>query len=129
MPGGDGSCDETTSSFRTARGPRPNSRRDLSQVHTNLVRLPEHDVGIFMAYSSYGDGGDFAEYASTPTRGPSSGAETRGNSALDAALWDLFGKVMGHPLCQLLGGRARSGSAPTTPALATVTSAKRRGRR
>src|SRR3712207_9447330 len=33
----------------------------------------------------------------------SSGAETRGNSALDIALWDLFGKVTGQPLYQLLG--------------------------
>ena len=32
----------------------------------------------------------------------------RGNSALDIALWDVFGKVTGQPLAQLLGGfRAR----------------------
>ena len=34
----------------------------------------------------------------------STGAETRGNSALDIALWDLFGKVTGQPIYQLLGG-------------------------
>mgnify|MGYP000085476955 CR=1 FL=1 len=37
----------------------------------------------------------------------SSGAETRGNSALDIALWDLFGKVTGQPVAQLLGGFTR----------------------
>lgn len=33
------------------------------------------------------------------------GAEVRGNSALNIALWDLFGKVTGQPVYQLLGGR------------------------
>ncbi|WP_212523353.1 mandelate racemase/muconate lactonizing enzyme family protein [Actibacterium sp. MT2.3-13A] len=37
----------------------------------------------------------------------SSGAETRGNSAFDIALWDLFGKVTGQPVAQLLGGFTR----------------------
>ena len=35
------------------------------------------------------------------------GAETRGKSAIDIALWDLFGKVTNQPVWQLLGGRAR----------------------
>ena len=38
----------------------------------------------------------------------STGAEVRGNSAFDIALWDLFGKVTGQPVAQLLGGFSRS---------------------
>lgn len=37
----------------------------------------------------------------------SSGVETRGNSAFDIAVWDLFGKVTGQPIAQLLGGFTR----------------------
>ena len=37
----------------------------------------------------------------------SAGVETRGNSALDIALWDLFGKACGQPVWQMLGGRSR----------------------
>ncbi|HLJ71706.1 MAG TPA: enolase C-terminal domain-like protein, partial [Roseiarcus sp.] len=37
----------------------------------------------------------------------STGAEMRGNSAFDIALWDLFGKATGQPLAQLLGGFSR----------------------
>lgn len=35
------------------------------------------------------------------------GAEMRGNSAIDIALWDIFGKASGQPVAQLLGGFAR----------------------
>jgi CubicO group peptidase (beta-lactamase class C family) len=35
---------------------------NLFQFHANLALVPEQDVGIFVAYNSYGDGGDFAEY-------------------------------------------------------------------
>ena len=37
----------------------------------------------------------------------SAGAETRGNSAIDIALWDIFGKAHGKPICDMLGGRSR----------------------
>jgi len=35
------------------------------------------------------------------------GAEIRAASAIDIALWDLFGKATGQPVYQLLGGRSR----------------------
>lgn len=35
------------------------------------------------------------------------GAETRGNGAINLALWDLYGRVTGLPVYQLLGGRVR----------------------
>lgn len=35
------------------------------------------------------------------------GAETRGRSAIDVALWDLFGKYSEQPVYQLLGGLTR----------------------
>lgn len=37
----------------------------------------------------------------------STGAEVRGNSAFDIALWDIFGKAVGQPIAQLLGGFSR----------------------
>lgn len=37
----------------------------------------------------------------------STGAEMRGNSAVDIALWDLYGKFVGQPIAQLLGGFSR----------------------
>jgi len=35
------------------------------------------------------------------------GVETRGNSAVDIALWDLLGQASGQPIYQLLGGLSR----------------------
>lgn len=37
----------------------------------------------------------------------SAGAEMRGNSAFDIALWDVFGKATNQPIAQLLGGFTR----------------------
>ena len=37
----------------------------------------------------------------------SSGVEIRANSAIDIALWDLWGKATNQPVVQLLGGRTR----------------------
>ncbi|MGH7122323.1 MAG: mandelate racemase/muconate lactonizing enzyme family protein [Acetobacteraceae bacterium] len=36
-----------------------------------------------------------------------SGAEMRGRSAIDLALWDLYARAIGQPLWQALGGRVR----------------------
>ena len=35
------------------------------------------------------------------------GAEMRGASAIDIALWDIFGQVTEQPIWQLLGGKSR----------------------
>jgi galactonate dehydratase len=37
----------------------------------------------------------------------STGAEARGASAIDIALWDIFGKATDQPIWQLLGGKCR----------------------
>jgi L-alanine-DL-glutamate epimerase-like enolase superfamily enzyme len=37
----------------------------------------------------------------------STGAEMRGASAIDIALWDILGKVAGQPIAQMLGGFSR----------------------
>ena len=37
----------------------------------------------------------------------STGAETRGNSCVDIALWDIWGQATGQPIHQLLGGASR----------------------
>ena len=44
------------------------------------------------------------EMVNLPMAQSSTGAEYRAASALDIALWDLFGKVCGQPVHQMLGG-------------------------
>jgi galactonate dehydratase len=38
----------------------------------------------------------------------SAGVETRGNSAVYIALWDLFAKAHSRPVCEMLGGKSRN---------------------
>ena len=42
-----------------------------------------------------------------PMAQSSTGAEFRATSAVDIALWDVFGKVCGQPVHQMLGGLCR----------------------
>jgi L-alanine-DL-glutamate epimerase-like enolase superfamily enzyme len=42
-----------------------------------------------------------------PMAQASTGAESRATSAVDIALWDIFGKVCGQPVYQMLGGLCR----------------------
>jgi L-alanine-DL-glutamate epimerase-like enolase superfamily enzyme len=42
-----------------------------------------------------------------PMAQASTGAESRATSAIDIALWDIFGKVCGQPVHQMLGGLCR----------------------
>jgi galactonate dehydratase len=42
-----------------------------------------------------------------PMAQASTGAESRATSAVDIALWDIFGKVCGQPVHQMLGGLCR----------------------
>ncbi|MGY2046700.1 mandelate racemase/muconate lactonizing enzyme family protein [Methylobacterium sp. JK268] len=44
------------------------------------------------------------EMSNLPMAQASTGAESRATSAVDIALWDLFGKVCGQPVHQMLGG-------------------------
>ena len=47
---------------QTLNGERVIEAAGNRQFHTRLALLPEHNVGIFVAYNSTGDGGDLAEY-------------------------------------------------------------------
>jgi L-alanine-DL-glutamate epimerase-like enolase superfamily enzyme len=52
------------------------------------------------------------EMVSLPMAQSSTGVEYRAASAVDIALWDLFGKVCNQPVSRLLGGNYRSGIKP-----------------
>ena len=56
----------------------------------NALDIERHDRGL-RGYLGY-DG---------------AGAETRGNGAINLALWDLYGHVAARPVYELLGGRTR----------------------
>ncbi|WP_118134670.1 mandelate racemase/muconate lactonizing enzyme family protein [Oceanicella sp. SM1341] len=45
------------------------------------------------------------EMLNLPMAQASTGAETRAASAIDIALWDIFGKLCGQPVHQMLGGQ------------------------
>ena len=47
------------------------------------------------------------EMTNLPMAQSSTGAESRATSAIDIALWDVFGKVCGQPVHQMLGGLCR----------------------
>jgi galactonate dehydratase len=49
----------------------------------------------------------FREMINLPMAQSSTGVEYRAASAIDIALWDLFGKVCGQPVHQMLGGLCR----------------------
>ncbi len=59
----------------------------------------------------------------------STGAEYRAASAIDLALWDIFGKVCGQPVHQMLGGLCHDASLSIIPVQATVMSARTRSSR
>jgi L-alanine-DL-glutamate epimerase-like enolase superfamily enzyme len=45
-----------------------------------------------------------------------SGAEVRGNSAVNLALWDIYGQALGEPVWRLMGVGRTTPSQSTTPA-------------
>ncbi|MEM8552715.1 MAG: mandelate racemase/muconate lactonizing enzyme family protein, partial [Pseudomonadota bacterium] len=59
-------------------------------IGTDPLRIPERRASL-EGYLGWG----------------SPGVETRAISTVDIALWDLFGKVHGKPVADMLGGRAR----------------------
>ena len=68
------------------------------------------------------------EMVALPMAQSSTGAEYRAASAVDIALWDLFGKVCNLPVHQMLGGLATITSGPRTSARSTTGMPRPRGR-
>lgn len=56
------------------------------------LQIDRHSKHLTMNYHSFGG----------------MGAEMRGASAIDIALWDIFGQAVGQPIYQLLGGASRT---------------------
>jgi galactonate dehydratase len=98
----------------------PNVIHVLIETDDGMVGLGETYFGaatvetyLHEAVAPYLLGQDAAEIATHARRltayvgSTGTGAEMRGNSAVDLALWDLRGKALGVPIWQLIGGLAR----------------------
>jgi L-alanine-DL-glutamate epimerase-like enolase superfamily enzyme len=78
----------------------PNAEAEAAVVHTRLaaVLLGRDPMAIDRLWADMFLAISYSGWA---------GAEMRALSAVDIALWDLFGKAMGQPIYQLLGGASR----------------------
>lgn len=69
------------------------------------------------------------EMLNLPMAQSSTGVEYRAASAIDIALWDMFGKVCNQPVHQMLGDSAAHASASIIPSRATAMCAPTRSSR
>src|ERR1700681_4367069 len=78
----------------------PNAEAEAAIVHSRLaaVLLGPHPSAIDRLWAEMFLAVSYSGWA---------GAEMRAISAVDIALWDLFGKATGHPIYRLLGGASR----------------------